>query len=31
MLVFLIHGVATQDAGYGDQFKKKVKEILSKK
>jgi hypothetical protein len=30
MLVFLIHGVATQDAGYGDQFKKKVKEILSK-
>ena len=31
MLVFLIHGVATQDAGYGDQFKKKVKEMLSKK
>ncbi|BBC23694.1 hypothetical protein [Pseudanabaena sp. ABRG5-3] len=31
MLVFLIHGVATQDAGYGDQFKKKVKDILSKK
>jgi hypothetical protein len=31
MLVFLIHGVATQNAGYGDQFKKKVKEILSKK
>lgn len=31
MLVFLIHGVATQDAGYGDQFKKKIKEILSKK
>lgn len=30
MLVFLIHGVATQDAGYGDQFKKKVKEILTK-
>ncbi|AFY72532.1 hypothetical protein Syn7502_00368 [Synechococcus sp. PCC 7502] len=31
MLVFLIHGVATQDSGYGDQFKKKVKEILTQK
>ena len=31
MLVFLIHGVATQDAGYGDKFKKKIKEILIKK
>ena len=31
MLVFLIHGVATQDAGYGDQFKKKIKEILIEK
>ena len=31
MIVFLIHGVATQDAGYGDQFKRKVKENLSKK
>jgi hypothetical protein len=31
MLIFLIHGVATQDAGYGDQFKKKIKVILSKK
>ncbi|HBC43384.1 MAG TPA: hypothetical protein DCZ88_16250 [Pseudanabaena sp.] len=31
MLVFLIHGVATQDAGYGDQFKRKVKENLTNK
>jgi len=28
MLVFLIHGVATQNAGYGDKFKKKVKELI---
>jgi hypothetical protein len=28
MLVFLIHGVATQNAGYGDRFKKKVKELI---
>jgi hypothetical protein len=31
MLVFLIHGVGTQDAGYGDHFKKKIKEILIEK
>jgi len=30
MLVFLIHGVATQNAGYGDKFKRKVKELLLK-
>ncbi|WP_448380527.1 hypothetical protein [Gloeomargarita sp.] len=28
MLVFLIHGVATQSVGYGDRFKKNVKEFL---
>ncbi len=28
MLIFLIHGVATQNAGYGDRFKKKVKELI---
>jgi triacylglycerol esterase/lipase EstA (alpha/beta hydrolase family) len=28
MLVFLIHGVATQNAAYGDRFKKKVRELI---
>jgi hypothetical protein len=28
MLVFLIHGVATQNSGYGDQFKSKIKDAL---
>jgi hypothetical protein len=28
ILVFLIHSVATQNAGYGDKFKKKVKELI---
>ncbi len=28
MLIFLIHGVATQNSGYGDQFKSKIKDAL---